>query len=167
MIHSDSKRIPAIHLNAFTLRSSVDALVACNAVVSLSENRDSHELAVCRPEKNPTESRPSLTLGWWLGTTKLARKPACGRLLPTSRHGCGNPDAGAGRGSLDAGGRSRYLTLNHFPVALDPRNRPASSRSRFPQHHLSRKNCSPPLYSRGKLIKTVYTHRRHPQKLGL
>jgi len=43
-------------------------------VVSLSEDRVSHELAVCRPEENPTESRPPLTLGSWLGTTKLARK---------------------------------------------------------------------------------------------
>jgi hypothetical protein len=48
--------------------------------VSFSEDRVSHELAVCRPEENPTESRPSLTLGSWLGTRKLARNGLVGRV---------------------------------------------------------------------------------------
>src|ERR1039457_7278222 len=117
MVNSNSESMLRSILSTFTPSCwGTPPHVACNAVVSLSENRVSHELAVCRPEINPTKSRPSLTLGWWLGTTKLARKSACGRLLPTTRPASGD-------------GMSRQLDVKRPTRAIEELHQVAATRA--------------------------------------
>jgi hypothetical protein len=55
-------------------------------MLSRSEDTVSHELAVCRPEENPTKSQPSLTLGSRLALRNWSEEGICEVMKRTFRY---------------------------------------------------------------------------------